>query len=1157
MPIERYIVNFCAEIPAPPPGSFEVQTTVLDSVIKFWSPPYNQPIAWVSLPFSHLFECLEIENVITVWHALALERQVLLTSSQLSLLTTCSEILLSLLFPMRWSHAYIPVLPHFLIPILSAPMPYLCGVDRSNLPAVLMELSPSAIIVDLDKNIVNIGPSTPPLPPLPRSYELTLRTKLQENAGMIFREARSLTKNDNCSEGGRHLPIHVKLMADAMWESRLCLFDEAFHLAFTPEAARTNLLNGNDNSALEERDLNDPTAPLRIMTAAEKLNLRKQSQWDAVQEAFLNAYVHILRNYRKFLVFPSKDNENDMYGGAGFRTVEFVQSQLFDMQEFLKQLLDTQMFDDFITKRLYGSGEADVTFFDMAVDGFHKGNKVKDIVGSNLNSGMQRAGNVASSVIGIGHTEGHSNMGPRQTKRFAGLRRMFGGARQNSETARHRAQSAPAKTLNNPNNANKKISFEPLLQSARVHRKLKTLVPPEPNCADLPIRPVENQQANNEASLLTNGSLPDVTAGLHSDGDNDSLTSISTGTRNLDRNSLISLRSSAAGGDRQRPTPGSPRSNSSVKSSSFYKRRQDRLAEALERERKLCYTYNIFPSTLDEDLFGETRPMSQAVLAEFDRQKENSKRFRRRSSAVEMDADTIKSITGKSGDIQSNSMNEPKDPHLAEIATFTVFFMFFTSVVGRELLEMSSDESFSKVNDRTILSTYTVNEEIIGQESETETVNETSEATPEIESKEDSKEESSDGDDRDGKIENEGGEVSMEDKVVDSDEEQQSSASNDQGVDEENQDSTVSDENEDGKESAESGPKEEDDEEKVDADADADNEEKESTVSDGNTEDEESTENSQEDEEEKANADANNENKESTVSDGNTEDKESTESSQEEKDDEEKVDADTENTESDGTGGDTEDKESTENSQEGEDDEGKVTAGANDEDKEPAISDGNNEDRESTENSQEDGKAEVDEKNEDARSVENDDDSVSKESADSNAEHPHNVDVTKKDTNTIKTVLTIDTELDVSDGSVDNNNDGNDDGNSKDYKTPRRRFRDDLSTLQIMEAKETAKAQLNIAFEMLKTMKKRELRADPEAYQCLIDACGRCGDTERATALLGRMHEDGIVADGVVYSCLVGAFSAESAWRKLMGKSDRELPGKFCVGHNFMLIFMK
>ena len=29
LPIERYITNICLEIPAPPPGSFEVQTTIL------------------------------------------------------------------------------------------------------------------------------------------------------------------------------------------------------------------------------------------------------------------------------------------------------------------------------------------------------------------------------------------------------------------------------------------------------------------------------------------------------------------------------------------------------------------------------------------------------------------------------------------------------------------------------------------------------------------------------------------------------------------------------------------------------------------------------------------------------------------------------------------------------------------------------------------------------------------------------------------------------------------------------------------------------------------------------------------------------------------------------------------------------------------------
>ena len=107
---------------------------------------------------------------------------------------------------------------------------------------------------------------------------------------------------------------------------------------------------------------------------------------------------------------------------------------------------------------------------------------------------------------------------------------------------------------------------------------------------------------------------------------------------------------------------------------------------------------------------------------------------------------------------------------------------------------------------------------------------------------------------------------------------------------------------------------------------------------------------------------------------------------------------------------------------------------------------------------------------------------------------------------------------------------------------PRRRFRDSLSALQVEEAKETGKAQLGLAFEMLTMMKKRALKADPEAYQCLIDACGRVGDTKRATDLLAKMHEDGIVADGTVYACLVSAFSADTAWKK--GTKEEDLPGK-------------
>lgn len=120
-PIERYIMNICMEIPAPPPGAFEVQMTILDSVIRFWSPPAKLPVAYVALPYQILFDCLDIENIMHLWYCLTMERKVLLLSSQHSILTVCSEILCSLLYPMKWSHLYVPLLPKFLCPILDAP----------------------------------------------------------------------------------------------------------------------------------------------------------------------------------------------------------------------------------------------------------------------------------------------------------------------------------------------------------------------------------------------------------------------------------------------------------------------------------------------------------------------------------------------------------------------------------------------------------------------------------------------------------------------------------------------------------------------------------------------------------------------------------------------------------------------------------------------------------------------------------------------------------------------------------------------------------------------------------------------------------------------------------------------------------------------------
>jgi hypothetical protein len=348
-PIERYILNICEEVPAPPPGVFEVQLSILGTMIRFWAPPANQPIAYVSLPFKVLFECLNISNIMYTWYSLACEHKVLLVSDQLSLLAVCSEILCSLLFPMKWSHLYIPVLPRSLSPMLDAPMPYLCGISRENFQYAVGDIGDDAIVVDLDRNMITLGSNPVDLPPLPHKHRVKLEHALQVNVGHVFWEARGMTKEDaNAILNSSDEEYVNKTLENAhsLWNEKIRTVDDAFGLAPAPEST-TIAMN------LDPR------------------NTGKQSKWDAVQEAFLRFYVSALKDYRKYLPKEVPEANSSWRGdksGLRFRADDFVASQRRDFQPFLEELMATQQMDDFITKRMYSSTEPDVIFFDKSIE---------------------------------------------------------------------------------------------------------------------------------------------------------------------------------------------------------------------------------------------------------------------------------------------------------------------------------------------------------------------------------------------------------------------------------------------------------------------------------------------------------------------------------------------------------------------------------------------------------------------------------------------------------------------------------------------------------------------------------------------------------------------------------------------------------------------
>jgi hypothetical protein len=68
--------------------------------------------------------------------------------------------LLSLLFPLSWQGAFIPVLPSSMLDLLDAPVPFCVGVVRSSLPPPGVGARPAGVVfVDLDADTVLIGDS--------------------------------------------------------------------------------------------------------------------------------------------------------------------------------------------------------------------------------------------------------------------------------------------------------------------------------------------------------------------------------------------------------------------------------------------------------------------------------------------------------------------------------------------------------------------------------------------------------------------------------------------------------------------------------------------------------------------------------------------------------------------------------------------------------------------------------------------------------------------------------------------------------------------------------------------------------------------------------------------------------------------------------------
>ncbi|CBK25335.2 uncharacterized protein [Blastocystis hominis] len=156
LPLEKHIQHFIDFCPSLDPG-FLIHLPVFQKIYTIRIPPLTRLPYTDKLCFKCLFTSLSPKNIVKVYAAILQEQRVLFVSEQMDSLTLCAQAFNSLLYPFRWFHPFIPILPFAVTETISASFPYIFGVTTNQFETEDCQNNLDGVIVvylDYDKVVV-------------------------------------------------------------------------------------------------------------------------------------------------------------------------------------------------------------------------------------------------------------------------------------------------------------------------------------------------------------------------------------------------------------------------------------------------------------------------------------------------------------------------------------------------------------------------------------------------------------------------------------------------------------------------------------------------------------------------------------------------------------------------------------------------------------------------------------------------------------------------------------------------------------------------------------------------------------------------------------------------------------------------------------------
>ncbi|XP_043530549.1 C-myc promoter-binding protein isoform X8 [Chiloscyllium plagiosum] len=308
LPIEKHISHFMHNVPFPSPQRPRILVQQSPHDYLMLCQPVSSPLPLSGGSFTTLLQNLGPEKAISLLLYAVTEHKILIHSLRPAVLTSVAEALVSMIFPFHWPCPYIPLCPLALADVLSAPCPFIVGVDSRYFD--LYDPPSDVSCVDLDTNTI---------------FQTDDRKNLTWK--LLPKKACKNLINSLSSIYEQLAEMHQRPREEALME-----------------------LSMNDH------DFN--------------FGKRMQVLEIEIQEAFLRFMASILKGYRTYLrPITEAPSEKATDASSLFDLQGFLKSRDRPHQKFYSLMTKTQMFIRFIEECSFVSDkDASLAFFDDCVD---------------------------------------------------------------------------------------------------------------------------------------------------------------------------------------------------------------------------------------------------------------------------------------------------------------------------------------------------------------------------------------------------------------------------------------------------------------------------------------------------------------------------------------------------------------------------------------------------------------------------------------------------------------------------------------------------------------------------------------------------------------------------------------------------------------------